>query len=271
MVPPWVPAIPSPPQDEAPPEDQSPEDATTPPTTEGLPQLAPAARFMSSRLNLGRFASSGDTDNLRRGVGHYFKTGYGGGRGGGGGSGSAVKRFGGTATTAGALYGVLSPAPDSERTPERDSFEQACRAASPPEVLVTALVEVLRPIDGTQDAEAERKSLAEAMSEFLTVSPNADLLGLTESQRLSIVARYVALDVYRRLFLDVGQSIIDNAPTIATGLSRMREAKEYIREKILAAFGRLSKAAGDFTSKRIVSLVGTALSDAISVFESYTE
>src|SRR5688572_12912558 len=106
MVPPWVPSVPPPAQDETPPKDQPPENPATEnpaaaPTTENPPpQLAPAGRFMSSRLNLGKFASSGNADNLRRGVGHYFKTGYGGGGGGGGG---AIKRFGGTATTAGSL------------------------------------------------------------------------------------------------------------------------------------------------------------------------
>jgi len=201
---------------------------------------------------------------LRRGVGHYFKKGYGGG-------GTATKRFRGTARTAGSLFGALSSGAGAARTPERDVLEHVCRSGGSPESIVTALVEVLRPIDGSQDAEASRKSLADALSEFLARSPDADLLNLTDEQRMSIVSRYVSLDVYGRFFLDVGKAIIDKAPSITAGVSRLREAKEYIRETIVAAFNKFAAAGATLTSGRVTALVSTALRDAIDVFQGYAE
>lgn len=260
MVPPWVPGIPELPEGEPTPPQVTPVPAVNPVEV----PLAPKNRFGGARRNLSTFAKSNNSDSLRRGVGHYFKKGYGG-------TGSSTKRFGGTARTAGSLFGALSPPGAGARTPERDAFEQACRAGGTPEAIVTTLVEALRPVDGTQDAEAERKSLAEALADFLRQFPNVDMLNLTEPQRLSIVARYVALDVYRRFFLDVGKTIIDNAPTYATGVARVKEAKEYIRETVQAAFDRLKNAGSGLTSKRIVTLVARALKDAIEVFQSYTE
>ena len=265
MVPPWVPSLPD--EDQVPPV-ETPSDPAAPTPPPAVPEqtpLAPSNRFNAARRNLAKFAANSNSGNLRRGVGHYFSKGYGGG-------GGAARRFGGTARTAGSLFGALSPGGGGgARSPERDAFEQACRTSGSPEAIVTALVEILRPIDGTQDAEAERKSLAEAFSEFLRQFPNADILNLTNAQRMDIVSRYVSLDVYRRFFLDVGKTIIDRAPTIATGVARVREAKEYIVETVKAAFGKLVTDAGTLTSQRVVSLVTTTLKDSIEVFQSYTE
>jgi hypothetical protein len=200
---------------------------------------------------------------LKRGVGNYFKKGYGGGT-------TAARRLRRTAQTAGALYNALSPALERAASRERDAFEEACRSGASPEEIVTSLVETLRPVDGTLDAESSRKSLAEAMSEFLARSPDADLLSLTEEQRMSIVARYVALDVYGRFFLDVGKTIIDRAPSVITGLSRLKEAKEYIRETVAGIFRKIVTPTATLSARRVAAIVQSVLQDAIDVFQGYT-
>src|SRR5437773_4383576 len=116
MVPPWVPnpTAPalstngdgvSPATGDGQGDQQSPgQNQPGPQTAPEAPQLspiAPAARFGRARRNLGNFASSGDSRDMRRGLRHYVQSGYGGG-------GTGVRRFGGTASTAGRLYGALS-------------------------------------------------------------------------------------------------------------------------------------------------------------------
>ena len=59
--------------------------------------------FWWRTANLGKFARSGDSRDMGRGLRDYVRKGYGGG-------GTAVRRFGGTASTAGALHGALSGA-----------------------------------------------------------------------------------------------------------------------------------------------------------------
>src|SRR5205823_4882150 len=83
----------------------------TQPTSQQVPTAAPAmpspspiappGRFGGARRSLGNFARSGDSSDMRRGVKHYIRSGYGG-------VGTAVRRFGGTASTADALNGALS-------------------------------------------------------------------------------------------------------------------------------------------------------------------
>jgi hypothetical protein len=97
-----------------------------------------------------------------------------------------------------------------------------------------AVVEAVRPADGTQDAEAERASTRDALSELLTQFPDADLLSLSEKQRVLITERFVAIDVFRRIQLDVGKTIQDKAPTAGAGLARLKEVKDYVKETVAA-------------------------------------
>jgi hypothetical protein len=86
MVPPWVPDVPDP----APPADApaaAPDDGdaggipgTVPAPAFAPPPvpIAPSGRFTGARRNMGSFAADGDKGAMRRGVGQYFKIGYGG-------------------------------------------------------------------------------------------------------------------------------------------------------------------------------------------------
>src|SRR5437870_9526365 len=99
MVPPWVPdVVPADGQDtgsddapDLPPPNTTPAPAVPPPPV----PIAPPGRFGPSRISLGRYARSGSSAEMRRGLGHYVSKGLGGG-------GTATRRFGGTASTAGA-------------------------------------------------------------------------------------------------------------------------------------------------------------------------
>ena len=250
MVPPWVPPLPAGPTSPVNP---------TPPTF----PLAPTGRFQSTRLNLGKFASSGDKDSLSRGVGNYFKSGYGGG-------GTASGRFGGTARSAGTLFGVLGGGGGGAApTPERDALVAAVRSGAGPDEVIGALIEAIRPVDGTQDAEGSRRALADTLAELMAKHPTADLLNLTHTQLNLAIALFIANDVYARFFLDVGKSIIEHAPSVTMGLSRLKEVKEYIREVVIAQFNKLWAASMPASSGRMVELVASALKDAIDVFEGY--
>jgi hypothetical protein len=132
-----------------------------------------------------------------------------------------------------------------------------------------AVVEAVRPIDGTQDAEASRKAIRDALSDLLTRFPEADLLNLSEDQRLYVIERYVALDVYNRFHLDVGKTIHDKAPTAVTALARLKEVKDYIKQTISAAFRKVRTVGQTLNVGRITQMVTRALSETFQVFEDY--
>ena len=149
MVPPWVPPPPPPPASEGepgqPPEngDASPEgrdqaDAALPDSA-GRPEsgaapspMAPAGRFRGARQGLGSFAATGDARAMKRGVGHYVRTGYGG-------AATATKRFGGTIASANALYAALTPSGAGGGCRVRGRRGKAASTSPTPAPLISAL------------------------------------------------------------------------------------------------------------------------------------
>lgn len=259
MVPPWTPP---PPGDEAP--DVESEDEKTSEESISPSPLAPPARFLGCRKALGDFARSGDSHYLRRSFGHYVRTGYGG-------STTATRRFGATATTAGVLGEALANlAADMPAAPEK-SLDRALLAGRNAQEIMDAIVEVVRPVDGTQDAEAGRAAIRDALSDLLARFPNADLLDLDPIHRAFAVERFAAIDVYRRFELDVGKMIVEKAPSVATAMARLKEAKDYVKEIVAAAFRKILGADQSLTSGRIGQIVRSALKETFEVFEGYVE
>ncbi|HEX9918409.1 MAG TPA: Qat anti-phage system associated protein QatB [Pyrinomonadaceae bacterium] len=201
---------------------------------------------------------------MRRGVGHYVRKGYGG-------AGTAVRRSGGTAATAGALYGALTGVAAGRAGPPGSLLDPALLAGRSAQEVMNAVVEAVRPVDGTQDAEAGRSAIRDALSELLTRFPEADLLNLSDDQRSFAVERYVAFDVFRRFDLDVGKAIRDKTPSATTALSRLKQIRDYVKETVVAAFRKLRDASRAITSGRVERVVRDALRDTYEVFEGYAE
>lgn len=101
--------------------------------------------------------------------------------------------------------------------------------------------------------------------------PEADLLELTDEQRDFAIERYVALDVYQRFALDLGKVIQDNAPSPSTGLARLKEVKDYVKQAVSAAFRKLKNARRSLSRARVTEIVRSALLDALGVFQHYRE
>jgi hypothetical protein len=222
--------------------------------------LAVEGRFRSSRTSLGKFGKSGDGPSLRRGVSDYISKGYSG-------RSTAAKRLEGTARTAGALHGALSALATGQPGEFSGSLSRPLLQGRSAREIMDALVEAVRPVDGTQDAEASREAVNESLSDLLDRFPDADLLALTDDQRALVVETYTAEDLFRRLILDVGKHIQDAAPTASEALSRLSQIRDYIREVVSASFKRLRDSGSPLTSGHVAGVVRAALSSALEVFE----
>ena len=265
MVPPWVPEIEPIDIDNEDENDADTEESDADPADVAIDsdsdeEVAPPARFRSSRRNLAEFARTGDTTSLNRALGHYVSSGYGG-------VSVATRRFGGTASTAEALGGALAGTPGTAA----DRLDLPLLRAASTEEVMSAVVDAVRPVDGTQDTESARASVREALSEVLGAYPDADLLQLTEDQQVLAVATFTATDLYRRFDLDVGKTIQDRAPDASTALSRLKEVRDYIRELIAGAFRRYRNAGQELTPKRLKTMASRALRETFAVFEGYLE
>ena len=97
------------------------------------------------------------------------------------------------------------------------------------------------------------------------------LLNLSPEQREFVTERFVAMDVYRRFVLDLGKTIQDKAPSAATGLSRLKQVKDYVKETVAATFRKLREAGQRLSVGRVKEIVRSALRETMQVFEGYAE
>lgn len=238
-------------------------DRNSPPLPKGPPPIAPPRRFGGARLNLSRFASSGDRREMRRALRHYVRKGYGG-------AGTATRRMAGTARTAGDLYGALSTLARGDAAPG-SVLDPALLAGKSAQDVMDAVVEAVRPVDGTLDSEASREAIKYALSELFTRFPDAILLVLTEEQRNFVIERYVARDVYARVVLDLGKTMLEKAPTPRDALARLKEVYDYVRETISAAFRRIRDAGQQMRADRISQIAQAAVQETFTVFADYAE
>ena len=271
LFPPWVPPAPAPqPDDDAGSDDTSPPDGsdeneagaeTSPPPANPTvpPPLAPERRFGNARYHLGQFASNGSRDSMRRGLGHYVNRGLQGAR-------NAASRFEGSSRSAGSLYDALS-ALAARDAPAGSPLDAALETGRSAEEVMAAIIEAARPVDGTQDSEAARAAMQNALADMLDQFPDADLLALTEEQRMFAVERYLAQDVFNRACLDLGKSFQEKAPSAASAMSRLRDIRDYIRETVASAFRKLRTAGQTLTATRVTQFARDALREAFAVFE----
>ncbi len=265
MIPPWVSPIPA--QGDALDSGMQTQGSLNPaipdsniqPSTQGL---ALPGRFRGSRTSLGRFARTGSQDDMRAGIARYVRTGLGGAR-------RASQRMSTTSKTVGSLYGVLDTLSRGQAFAPGHALEAARLVGRSSEEIRDLIIEFIRPVDGTQDAEASRDSMARAFSELLEVEPATDLTALSHEQIDSVTQAYVAHDIWHRIQLDVGKAVMGKAPDYRAAVNRLQEMSDYVREKVAASFRRRADSGTRLTRENAASLTNEVMRDTFGVFEEY--
>jgi len=225
--------------------------------------IAPPARFGGARTSLGKFARDGSAANMRRGIGHYTHKGLGG-------AATASRRMGGSVRTAGDLYQSLSALASGTVAGKGQLDPNVLKGRGAGEI-VTAIVEAVRPVDGTQDGDASRNAIQDSLAQLLTEFPDADLLNLSDDQRWLVVEGYLATDIFNRITLDVGKTIQDKAPTATVALQRLKEVKNYVRQTVAAQLRKLHAKGAAVTQKQVGEIVRGTVRETFEVFEGYAE
>ena len=86
-----------------------------------------------------------------------------------------------------------------------------------------------------------------------------------------VVERFVAADVYRRIFLDIGKKIQDAAPNAKAGLQRLRQVKEYVKETVKSSFKSIREKVGATSNDNVAKIARDSLKETFTVFEGYAE
>jgi hypothetical protein len=205
-----------------------------------------------ARTHLGAYGKSGSSDSLRRGLGHYTRTGLGGAR-------TAAQRMRATARNAGTLYGVLDDLRRGATPQAEPRLDAKSLAGLPQREIADRIAQAISPTDGTLDAEAGRESMAMALTELVQTRPEADLSALSPEDINLVVESYVATDICKRIELDVGKSIFDKSPNAATAVRRLDEMHRFVRQCVRASFHRQRKAGTALTRASASKLVSRVI------------
>jgi len=212
---------------------------------------------------MGSFARTGDTNDLRGGLKGYVSKGYGG-------ASTATRRMGGTAQIASVLSDALSTGQSSSASNDQSGSESTERVNSADEV-ISQIVEAVAPVDGSQDSEVSRESIREVLSEVIEEHPDTDLLDLDDDARQSVVEKYIATDIYRRIVLDIGKKIQDASPSAKVGLQRLRQVKDYVRSTVKSAFRTAGSSGASSASANMSKIASNTIKTTFEVFESYAK
>lgn len=225
-------------------------------------KLAPSGRFAGARLNIRKFAKSGDSGVLKKALGNYVRKGIGG-------SSMGARRMAGTAHTAGALFGVLSALKDGQIKALDLGIDPKSLVGKTAKEIIDVIVEAVRPVDGSQDSEVSRQSIDAATSDLLNMYHNANLLSLEPEQVESLIEFYVSHDVCERIDMDLGNIIQSKAQNASMAVTRLEDMKKFIAADVHSAFVERRKQGMVLKRGQVTQLVNQILKDVFDIFEEY--
>jgi hypothetical protein len=223
--------------------------------------IADKGRFSSARRNLGSYATSGDSDSMKKAVGHYSGSGLGGSR-------NATARMGRTSQNAGALYSALSSLAGREGGDSSPQLDYQALSGQSANSIVDQLANAISPSDGSQDAEANRDSISQAMRDLIKDDPNVDLSSLDEAQIGEVVESYIAYDICRRLELDIGKSLFNKTDAI-TASRRLEEIRRYVKQSVAAGLREVTGAGERMTATNASRIAQSTITRTYDIFEEY--
>ncbi len=233
------------------------------PSTQVIPSpISPVARFKVARLNFGYYAKSGEEKYLRRGLGHYVRTGYGG-------TITASRRFSGTVRTAGLIFNTLSELESNAPSLSGTVIDPDILKHKTASQIVGAIIAAIKPSDGTQDTEASRDATKNAFSELLDKYPDADLLNLSIEQRLNVMEFFVGYDIYNRVCLDIEKTIKDKSSSASVALQRLKDMKQYIKSEVARVFREEQTGHTQWAPDVVQGFVRDIIFKTLKVFEDY--
>jgi hypothetical protein len=197
-------------------------------------EMAPPRRFSNARRHLGEYASSGDRGSLKKALGSYSRKGMGGA--------SKVASRMRTSTSAGAgLFNFLQGVRDSADTKVRDWVNQLTSKNLSAYEVADEIIDQVISTGGSLEEESCRDSMAQAMSDLLTIDPDVDLLNMDNDSIWTVMELFMANEAFNRLNLDIGQLFESDRYSPREAVSRMNDMRDYLKSEISAQIQDLRK------------------------------
>lgn len=222
--------------------------------------IAPPRRFGNARRYMGEYASSGDRAALKKSLGSYSRKGMGGA--------SNVASRMKTSTSAGAgLFNFLHGVRDSSDAGVRDWVNQLTSKNLSAYEVADQIIDQVISTGGSLEEESCRDSMAQAMSELLTINPDINLVNMDNDSIWTVLELFMANEAFNRINLDIGQLFESAKYSPREAVSRMNGMRDYLKSEISAQMQELRKNTSNPTKAEMNSLLQTAIKITFEVFE----
>ena len=223
-------------------------------------EIAPPRRFGNARRHLGEYASSGDRGSLKKALGNYSRKGMGG-------ASNVASRMRASTSAGAGLFDFLQGVRDSSDTEVRDWVNQlTLKNLSAHEVADEIIVQVIQT-GGSLEEESCRDSMAQAISDLLTIDPGVDLLNMGNDSIWTVMELFMANEAFNRLSLDIGQLFESDRYSPKEAVSRMNDIRDYLKSKISTQIQELRKDTSNPTKAEMNNLLQSAIKITFEVFE----
>jgi deoxyhypusine synthase len=222
--------------------------------------IAPPRRFGNARRYMGEYASSGDRAALKKSLGSYSRKGMGGA--------SNVASRMKTSTSAGAgLFNFLQGVRDSSDAGVRDWVNQLTSKNLSAYEVADQIIDQVISTGGSIEEESCRDSMAQAMSELLTINPDINLVNMDNDSIWTVLELFMANEAFNRINLDIGQLFESAKYSPREAVSRMNGMRDYLKSEISAQMQELRKNTSNPTKAEMNWLLQTAIKITFEVFE----
>lgn len=222
--------------------------------------IAPPRRFGNARRYMGEYASGGDRAALKKSLGSYSRKGMGGA--------SNVASRMKTSTSAGAgLFNFLQGVRDSSDAGVRDWVNQLTSKNLSAYEVADQIIDQVISTGGSLEEESCRDSMAQAMSDLLTINPDINLVNMDNDSIWTVLELFMANEAFNRINLDIGQLFESSKYSPREAVSRMNEMRDYLKSEISAQMQELRKDTSNPTKAEMNSLLQAAIKITFEVFE----
>ncbi|MBL3581662.1 Qat anti-phage system associated protein QatB [Oleidesulfovibrio alaskensis] len=222
--------------------------------------IAPPRRFGNARRYMGEYASGGDRAALKKSLGSYSRKGMGGA--------SNVASRMKTSTSAGAgLFNFLQGVRDSSDAGVRDWVNQLTSKNLSAYEVADQIIDQVISTGGSIEEESCRDSMAQAMSELLTINPDINLVNMDNDSIWTVLELFMANEAFNRINLDIGQLFESAKYSPREAVSRMNEMRDYLKSEISAQMQELRKDTSNPTKAEMNALLQAAIKITFEVFE----
>ena len=231
----------------------------TEPVTQPV-EMAPPRRFGNARRYLGEYVSSGDRGTLKKAIGSYSRKGMGG-------AANVARRMRASTSAGAGLFNFLQGIRESSDINVRDWVNQlTANNLSAYEIADRIIVQVISS-GGSLEEESCKDSMAQAMSELLTINPEVDLMKMDNDSIWTVIELFMANEAFNRLDLDIGQLFESAIYSPYEAVSRMNDMREYLKSEISAQIQALRASTPNPSKEEMNNLLQSALRLTFEIFE----